>query len=456
MAGESIFVSSATSAPDIEASEPPSDASWPGRAAAWSALALLVLATGLIFLGTTVFGVLTERIKTDLALTDEQLGWLIGPANILFYVLVGIPLARLVDIYPRKVVLAAGLLFTSAAAALGGLAPGFAALFATRMLVGVGSSAHPPGCYSLMADFFPSRLLPRAIAIFQLGFIGGTTLGVFIGGQLLATALGWGTTRWMGLTIHPWQWVLILVAIPGFLVALGLMTISEPPRRGVHQHGAAPTIRGVALDIWRRRRVYLPLFLGVVFCAIESVSMNNWRTPFMIRTYGWTEAEIGNFMAPLLFVSSIAGIALGTALTEWLGKRYKDAHVRALGILFALAAPSAIAYPLMPTGELSLLMMALSGMFSLAAAVPQNAAIQLVTPNDMRGQVTAIYVFIFTLAGALGTLGIALVTRHIVGDEAQLWKALSITALLLVPVAFISVGKGLRPYGEDVARMGRL
>src|SRR5882724_11374650 len=77
---------------------------WPARGAAYYGLAVINLATMLNFLDAQVFGMLAQRIKIDLGLTDEQLGFLIGPANIIFYVLVGIPLARLVDIYPRKYV----------------------------------------------------------------------------------------------------------------------------------------------------------------------------------------------------------------------------------------------------------------------------------------------------------------------------------------------------------------
>jgi len=65
---------------------------WPARSAAYFGLAVIILATMLNFLDAQVFGMLAQRIKIDLGLTDEQLGFLIGPANIIFYVLVGIPL----------------------------------------------------------------------------------------------------------------------------------------------------------------------------------------------------------------------------------------------------------------------------------------------------------------------------------------------------------------------------
>ena len=50
-------------------------------------------------------------------------------------------------------------------------------------------------------------------------------------------------------------------------------------------------------------------------------------------------------------------------------------------------------------------------MFGLAGAVPQNAAIQRIAPNEMRGQVTAVYLFMFTFFGAVGSLVIGFVGR---------------------------------------------
>src|SRR6266446_2668606 len=78
---------------------------WPARGVAYYGLTVIILATMLNFFDAQVFSLMAQRIKVDFHLTDEQVGFLIGPANIVFYVLVGIPMARLVDIYPRKIVL---------------------------------------------------------------------------------------------------------------------------------------------------------------------------------------------------------------------------------------------------------------------------------------------------------------------------------------------------------------
>jgi MFS family permease len=429
---------------------------WPKRSSAWFALTVLVLATMMNFLDRGVFMLMVESIKRDFELTDVQLGLLLGPAGIVFYVLVGIPLARLVDIYPRKIVLSVGIVITSGLTAVGGLVQSYAQLFASRMFVGMGGSAHAPGTYSMMADYFPPEKLPRAIAVLQFGFIFGTGLASIVGGALLGFVADWEPTRIGALVVRNWQWVLIIVGLPGLAVALLLLSIAEPPRRGKIQEGQSLPLRRVFKEINVRRRVYYPLFVGLALSSIEASGLAEWRAPFMIRTYGWTPEQIGYWGGVTLFVAMPLGLFFGTWLTEVLARKRNDANVRVTAILFALAVPFAVISPLMPTGELAIITGALSGVFGFGAAVPQNAAIQRITPNEMRGQVTAVYLFMFVVFGALGSLVIAFVNQYVFGDENDLWKTMALTAAVLMPLAVLAISRGIRPYGEEVERLERL
>ncbi len=431
-------------------------APWPSGRAAYYALAVIVLATMLNFFDAQVFGMMAQRIKVDFHLSDEQLGFLIGPANIIFYVLVGIPMARLVDIYSRKIVLACGIAVIGGITALGGLAQSFRQLFASRMLVGAGGSAHAPGAYSMLADCFPPDRLPRAIGLLQLGFIGGNTLGIFLGGHLIAWAAAWPVSHWMGLTLHGWQMILLMVGAPGLLISVLLLLAREPPRRGLAAHGEPMPVSTVLREIWSRRAIYLPLFIGLAFSATQAIGIQPWRAPFLIRTYGWNEARIGSWYGTIFLVASVVGAAAGTVLVEWLGKRYKDAHVRASTILFAAAAPFEIAAPLMPTGELSLACVGGALLCGIASAVPQNAAIQRITPNEMRGQITAVYLFMFIVFGALGSQLIGTITQRVFGSDAELRKTILLTASVLMPLAALSISRGIRPYGREVQRLEAL
>ena len=433
--------------------EPPVAQSWPARGAAYYGLAMVTLATMLNFFDASVFGLMAQRIKLTFSLTDEQVGFLLGPANILFYVLVGIPLARLVDIYPRKYVLSAGIAVIGGITALGGLAQNFTQLFMSRMLVGAGGSAHAPGSYSMLADYFPPQRLPRAIGFLQLGFIGGGTLGLFFGGQLISLAAAWPIVHWMGLTTYGWQWILMLVGVPGLVISGLLLLAREPPRRGAAASGARLPWKAVLGELRARRGIYAPMFIGLAFSAAAFTGLQAWRVPFLIRTYGWNEAQIGKWMAPVFLVSALIGAFSGTVFVEWLAKRYKDANVRAAAILFTVAVPFEIIAPLMPTAQLSLLCVGGATVCGLASAVPQNAAIQRITPNEFRGQITAIYLFMFIAFGALGSQLVGTVTMRVLHDESMVWKSMVLTASVLPPLAALIISFAIRPYGREVEKL---
>jgi MFS family permease len=442
---------------------------WLSSTSAYWGLFVIVFATFLTFFDMVVFGMLAERIKHDFGLTDSQLGFLAGPAGIICYIFVGIPLARLADIYPRKYVLAAGAAAVGMIISLGGLAQNFGQFIASRVFLSAGGSAHAPAAYSMLADAFPPKKLTRAFALLQFGFIGGMSLGPIIGGTLVVASVGWGATEFLGLHILGWQWILILLGLPSIFAALLFLSVKEPSRLAPapdapHVPTDAPFGRKVmtfmgfdALKaINAKPKVYYPLFAGLALSAIESFGMQFWRTPFMMRTYGWNEMEIGAAMSSIVLVSSLIGLVLGGVLVEWLAKKYKDANVRAAAICFTGLTISWIAVPLMPTAWTSLIAMGFAGVFGLAGAVPQNAAIQRVAPNDMRGQVTAFYLFMFTFFGQMGSFVIGRVQDIFIGVDKDLWKALLIVAVTLLPLATFFMWRAIKPYRDEVERLDAL
>ncbi|MBT0671210.1 MFS transporter [Novosphingobium profundi] len=442
---------------------------WPRPAAAYWTLAVIVLATFLTFFDQVVFGMMAERIKADFGLTDSQLGFLAGPASIICYLFVGIPLARLADIWPRKFVLAGGVTVIGLVTMAGGVAQTFVQFVGSRVFLAAGGSAHAPASYSLIADMFPPKKITRAFAILQLGFIGGSTLGPLIGGQLIAMTSHWGPTVIGPLRIFSWQWILIWTGLPAFLFALLFLTIREPSRQVVPgaqsmvPEGASLgrrilTFTGLdaAKAIRANGKVYYPLFFGLALSALESTGLGFWRVPFMIRTYGWSEAQIGAVTGGMILVASLLGLVLGGTFVEWLAKRYKDANVRAAFICFCAVTVCSILSPIMPNGYASMAVASVGAMFGIAGAVPQNAAIQRVAPNAMRGQVTAIYLFMFTFFGAMGSFVIGLVAQYVVVDPAKLWLALEITAIALLPLASFCIFRAIKPYRQEIERLEAL
>ena len=72
----------------------------------WFTVAVLTAANIFAFIDRQVLGLLIEPIRDDLAISDPEIGLLIGFAFAIFYTIFGLPLGRLVDVRSRKLVVA--------------------------------------------------------------------------------------------------------------------------------------------------------------------------------------------------------------------------------------------------------------------------------------------------------------------------------------------------------------
>lgn len=447
-------------------SDPNAERKWPSPLAAYWALFVIILATFMTFLDAVVFGMLAESIKRDFGLSDTQLGFLAGPATIICYFFVGIPLGRLADIYPRKFVLSASAAVVGLLIALNGVAQSFAQFVGSRIFLAAGGSAHAPASYSLLADAFPPHKLTRAFALLQFGFIGGTTLGPVIAGRLVGASVDWGNSLFLGMQVYSWQWVLIYLSIPSLIAALLFLTIHEPqrfaPRASAIEIPAGASLGrkiitfmgfDAARAIHAGRKVYYPMFGALALSAIEAFGIMFWRTPYLMREFGWDAKQIGDLVGTTALIASLAGIVAGGVFVEWLAKTHKDANIRAAFICFCGSTVVILTALLIPDPFWSTVAFGCAAFFAIAGAVPQNAAIQRVAPNDMRGQVTAFYLFMFTFFGALGSWFIGAASDYITGD---LGSAILLTAGTLMPLAAFLMFRAIRPYREEVERLEAL
>ena len=89
-------------------------------------------------------------------------------------------------------------------------------------------------------------------------------------------------------------------------------------------------------------------------------------------------------------------------------------------------------------------------------AYPQGlpaAALQVITPNPLRAQMTAIYFFIGNLiASGLGPTVPALLNDYVFRDPAQLRYALFSVEAVVLPLSMLFLYFGLRPYAASVER----
>jgi MFS family permease len=404
------------------------------------------------FLDRGILTLLVEPIKRDLRLSDVQMSLIMGFAFTFFYAVLGLPVARLIDRKSRKWIMTAGITIWSVMTMFCGLATNFWHLFMARMGLGVGETTSGPSAYSLISDYFPPQRLPRAISFMQVGFVAGTGLSLILGAWVIGFV---GAHPDMSLPVvghlRGWQTVLMLVSLPGLVVAAVMATVREPPRMGGAQAEPMP-VAEIFRFIGRQKLVFLPLFIGMGMRTAQMFGTQMWGPAFYGRTYGWSPSQIGYITGLSVFVAMPLGLALGGWLAEhYWKKEIHDGNVRVVVLSTLISVPFGIAGPLMPNPWLAVGCLLLAQMTSIMSAAPENAAVQTVTPNRLRGQMTFLFLFIMNVVGmGLGPMIVGALSQYVFGEQ-QIRLALACMGALMGVPAIYSFWRGMRPYGLAVA-----
>jgi MFS family permease len=437
---------------------PPSAEPWPRPAVAWYAVTSFALALMMDFLDRGVIGFLVHPIETDLHLSDLQVSLITGLAYVCFYALVGLPIARLADVSTRRTIVAVGVAVWSLATAFCGLATNFWWLFFARMGVGAGESCNGPPVFSMMSDLFPREKLPRAIAVLNFGFIAGTGLASLFAGSIIRLMSSVHRLTLPGIgTLHPWQMTFIAVGLPGLVIAALLMTVKEPVRRGRIMVGGAHQsmpIRDVVKFFVDNRATYVPMFLSLGFNIIPSVGLLAWAAEYFRRSFGMQPADYAIYSGSI----SIVVAPLGALFGSWLAERFHarghdDANLRVVLLAFVFNFPGLVALTLAPSPWVAFAIFGYTQFVAMWVPGPFNAALQVVTPNEMRGQITALFLFVFNSVGfGTGPSIVAFITQYVFHDPAMLRYSLMIVMVVMMPPAAVSIWWGLKAYGKSVAR----
>lgn len=431
------------------------NSAYPSSLRAWSTVAILMLAYVLSFIDRQILNLLVGPIRRDLVISDTQMSLLMGLSFALFYTVCGIPLGRLADTKSRRGLIAIGVLFWSAMTAACGMARLYWQFLLCRIGVGVGEAALSPAAYSLIADSFPAERRATAISVYSMGVYLGSGLAFLLGGLVIKFASAQGDVLLPVLgEVRPWQLIFLILGAAGVLFSLLLLAVREPARRGVGAGVAVPLAEvGRYLRANRRTVLYHNFgFAGLAFAGYGSAA---WIPTFFIRTYGWDAGHVGVVYGSIVAVFGCLGIVFGGRLADWMAKRGRtDANMR-VGLYAAMAAlPCVASFPLMDNALWAAALMAptvfcLSMPFGVAPA-----AIQEIMPSAMRGQASAIYLFVITLIGlGIGPTAVALVTDYLFADDQALRYSLLIVSTLAVSSSLLLLVKGLQPYRESVLHL---
>jgi MFS transporter, Spinster family, sphingosine-1-phosphate transporter len=363
-------------------------------------------------------GLVMQDIKTDMHLSDTQLGLLSGIAFALFYSVMGVPIGRWADRGDRALIVSLTTALWSAAVILSGLAASFLQLLLVRICVAVGEAGCMPVAQSLISSYFNRAERPRATAVYMLGGPISVVIGYFIGGWLSE--------------LYGWRVMFMMLGPPGLLLAaLAWLTLKEPRREEPKARADQPSIVEVCA-VLTRSATFRHLLLAISVMYFFSYGIGQWKAAFFIRSFGLKTGELGTWFAVIYGVGGLLGTWLGGA---WASRYAPDDESRQLqvmaGAYSVFAAVSAAVY-VSPDYHMAFAFIALAAVGGGIALGPLFACLQAVVPERMRATSIAL---VYLVANLLG-MGLGPLAAGMLSDALQQWagqESLRYALLVLCP-----------------------
>ncbi|MCA6103772.1 spinster family MFS transporter [Bradyrhizobium australafricanum] len=403
-------------------------------------LALLTIIYALNFLDRTIFNVLIEPIKKEFTLSDTTMGLLAGFGFVLFYSLLGIPIARMADRLNRRNIVAVAFAFWSAMTYLCGLASSVTTLALARVGVGIGESAGTPASQSMIADLFDKNERPRALGIYAIGTYLGVFLGYFIGGYVNQH--------------YGWRMAFFTAGLPGIALAAVLwLTITEPKRGAMAESFKAEPI-GPTLRFLVSQPSFVIVLVGFCLTTYTNYATAVWIPPFLARIHHLTSAEIGTYAGTFKGLAGMAGTLIGGLVVAQIGRRDDRWKLWAPAIMSGLAGPVFALSMLTQSFTLMVATLALTSFMVGFHLGPIFAIAQTVAKPSMRALASAIVLLTATCFGqGVGPLAVGMINDALKGTygvDAVRYSLLSAAlTTTLGALLFVLAARAIR---ADIAR----
>jgi len=342
--------------------------------------------------------------------------------------------------------IAIGIAIWSCMTVLCGKATNYTELFIARMGVGVGEACLGPCAYSLIADYFSREKRSLPLNMYSAGVMLGTGLASVFGGLVAQFALK-GGPRDVFLLGHlkPWQLSFVIVGLPGIFLVLAMATVKEQPRR--ERRGRA-SVGATMRHLRRNLATYASLIGGTTFGAMTNAAMLGWTPVWFERRFGWSPAKIGPYLGCVVFLFGTAGLTIaGLVAGKYIRSGKKGAYIRLM-----IAAEALVIIPLLLAHAVDnpYWVLGCIGATVFFTGFPTGlgpASITWVTPNEMRGQVTAVYFFILSLFSmSASPAAVGYLTTYYFMDDRAVRSSAVIVAVVGAVLGVLSLTIGLRAY----------
>jgi MFS family permease len=337
------------------------------------------------------------------------------------------------------------------------MAKNFVQLFTARMGVGIGEATLSPATFSMIGDSFPTEKRGKPIAFYSAALPIGAGLASLLSGAVIAWTASSGSQSlpYFG-ELSPWRYTMIIVGLPGLLLALIFLLMKEPARRPAA--ASSNVISGSGFTdalryLWDNKALYIGFVL--VICAMTAIAYSHgFLAPTFERTWGWSPQKYAyvNGIA-LLLIGPLNMMIMGSISDWWTKKGVKDASLRILYIGFFIMIPSGVIPLFMPTAELAFALLCINTIgIGIVSAIGVTSLL-VITPAQIRGQVVALYYLAISWFGSLGPIAVGELSSGVFGEDNLRYAVAAIPVIFaIVPLLMMPLTKRL--YREQMDRLG--
>ncbi len=235
---------------------------------------------------------------TDLHLSNTQLGMLLSAFS-WTYVLFQVPFGSLAERYGAHRILAAGLIVWATATMLIGLSSTFTALFALRLLLGIGESTGFPSVSKLLAAAVPTPSLGTANGIVGFAYLFGPAVGTFLGGLLMAK--------------FGWRSAFFVFGALSLLWLLPWSRVVHAQRGIVRVEAVTPTLRTLL-----KSRALWGTVLGLFSSNYTFYFILLWLPVYLVRERGFSTVEMAWLASASFAVLALSALGAGWAIDRYI------------------------------------------------------------------------------------------------------------------------------------------
>jgi len=386
-------------------------------------------------------------LKSDLGLSDTEIGLLTGIVFIFFYTVAGLFVGTLADRYNRTKIIGIGVILWSAFTAISGFAKNFFTLAAPRLFIGVGESTITPTTMSILSDRYEQKRLGFAAGFYYLGVPVGVGISLLIAGYL-EPMIGW-------------RGCFYLLGVIGLLLGFLMLFVKDSPRKNISNKPESKTFFEIISLLYKALSTSKSLVLTIIAGTLYHIVLGaaQFEVIWAVADKGFNPNTFGQINGWIFVVFGVLGSLFGGIASDWTLKTYNLPRTWFLLILTLLLLPLAFTRYL-ETDNILFWVGICSSAFSLGCFYgPIFAVIQELVPSSIKGTVVAFNLLCLNLLGiAIGSIVFGIMADYAVAQGYEdpytnLLVGFSLMFLILGPPLYYFAGKY---YQSDKKKLNKI